>query len=89
MMQTTGSQRNFMDKIRKWWRRRRGGVSSDEDEIGRSGRREKKKPTGPWPFWRIVFWLGVLALVCGICLAAYFTLKSDFGECSEYDVRCD
>ncbi|KAH8233416.1 hypothetical protein KR026_007922 [Drosophila bipectinata] len=78
-----------MDKLRRLWRRRRGDAASDEGEAGRSGRQDKKKPSGPWPFWRIVYWLGVLALVSAICLAAYFTLKSDFGECSDYDVRCD
>ncbi|KAH8277639.1 hypothetical protein KR018_002529 [Drosophila ironensis] len=43
----------------------------------------------PWPFWRVVYWLCILALIAAICVGAYFTLKSDFGECTSYDVRCD
>lgn len=52
------------------------------------GRHAKKPPTS-WPFWRVVYWVGVMLLVVGICVGMYFTLKSDFGECSSYDVRCD
>ncbi|EDW90706.1 uncharacterized protein LOC6530048 [Drosophila yakuba] len=51
--------------------------------------RPHKKPTTSWPFWRLVYWLGVLLMVIGIGVGMYFTLKSDFGECSSYDVRCD
>ncbi|XP_017125596.1 uncharacterized protein LOC108144961 [Drosophila elegans] len=50
--------------------------------------RPQKRPTS-WPFWRLVYWLGVLILVAGIGVGMYFTLKADFGECSSYDVRCD
>ncbi|XP_016986112.1 uncharacterized protein LOC108049446 isoform X2 [Drosophila rhopaloa] len=58
------------------------------DEEVRTERPQKKQPTS-WPFWRLLYWLGVLILVASIGVGMYFTLKSDFGECSAYDVRCD
>ncbi|KAH8365380.1 hypothetical protein KR084_012434 [Drosophila pseudotakahashii] len=68
-------------------RRQAQRVEVDEEEA-RSQRPQQKTPSS-WPFWRLVYWLGVLVLVAGICVGMYYTLKSDFGECSSYDVRCD
>ncbi|KAH8314519.1 uncharacterized protein [Drosophila kikkawai] len=63
---------------------RRRRVDAEEPEGS-----QPKKPPGRWPFWRIVYWMFILLLMIGLVVAMYFTLKSDFGECSAYDVRCE
>ncbi|XP_017077737.1 uncharacterized protein LOC108112407 [Drosophila eugracilis] len=78
-------------KLRRPWemgnKLRRQPQRVEVDEEVRPERPQKK--TSSWPFWRLVYWLGILILIAGICVGMYFTLKSDFGECSSYDVRCD
>ncbi|XP_017053751.1 uncharacterized protein LOC108096567 [Drosophila ficusphila] len=61
----------------------------EADEEVKNEPAQKRKHQSSWPFWRLVYWLGVLLLVAAIGVGLYFTLKSDFGECSAYDVRCD
>ncbi|XP_016957200.1 uncharacterized protein LOC108029460 [Drosophila biarmipes] len=68
-------------------RRQPQRARADEAEAGPE--RPQQKAPSSWPFWRLVYWLGVLILVSGVGVGMYFTLKSDFGECSSYDVRCD
>ncbi|KAH8355708.1 uncharacterized protein LOC110189000 [Drosophila serrata] len=63
---------------------RRRQVDAEEPEGGRP-----KKPPGRWPLWRVIYWIGILILVVLLCVGMYFTLESDFGDCSSYDVRCD
>ncbi|KAH8402375.1 hypothetical protein KR009_011596 [Drosophila setifemur] len=48
-----------------------------------------RKQVKTWPFWRVIYWLGIFILLAAILVGAYFTLEADFGECTSYDVRCD
>ncbi|EDW76681.1 uncharacterized protein Dwil_GK15587 [Drosophila willistoni] len=48
-----------------------------------------RKPVTIQHFWRIVYWVSILCICAAICFALFYTLKSDFGQCSDYDVKCE
>ncbi|XP_030387880.1 uncharacterized protein LOC115634359 [Scaptodrosophila lebanonensis] len=49
----------------------------------------RQRSVGSSQFWRFVYWFVVLLVVGLIMFGLVHALKADFGQCSDFDMRCD